>query len=69
MQIIFQDPQSSLDPRMKVGPIIEEPMKAHGLYDADGRANAPRSSWSASVSTPSTTTATPTSSAAGSDSA
>ncbi|MEZ3114846.1 ABC transporter ATP-binding protein [Halobaculum sp. MBLA0147] len=32
MQMIFQDPQSSLDPRMKVGPIIEEPMKAHGLY-------------------------------------
>ncbi|WP_136600773.1 ABC transporter ATP-binding protein [Salinigranum halophilum] len=32
MQMIFQDPQSSLDPRMKVGPIVEEPMKAHGLY-------------------------------------
>ena len=26
MQMIFQDPQSSLDPRMKVGPIVEEPM-------------------------------------------
>ena len=37
MQIIFQDPQSSLDPRMKVGPIIEEPMKAHGMLDDDGR--------------------------------
>jgi len=37
MQIIFQDPQSSLDPRMKVGPIIEEPMKAHGMYDKEGR--------------------------------
>jgi peptide/nickel transport system ATP-binding protein len=37
MQIIFQDPQSSLDPRMKVGPIIEEPMKAHGMYDDEGR--------------------------------
>ena len=32
MQMIFQDPQSSLDPRMKVGPIVEEPMRAHGLY-------------------------------------
>jgi oligopeptide transport system ATP-binding protein len=32
MQIIFQDPFSSLDPRMKVGKIIEEPMKLHGLY-------------------------------------
>ena len=37
IQIIFQDPQSSLDPRMKVGAIIEEPMEAHGMYDAAGR--------------------------------
>ena len=37
MQMIFQDPQSSLDPRMKIGPIVEEPMKAHGLYGADER--------------------------------
>jgi peptide/nickel transport system ATP-binding protein len=37
MQMIFQDPQSSLDPRMKIGPIVEEPMKAHGLFDRDGR--------------------------------
>lgn len=32
MQIIFQDPFSSLDPRMKVGQIIGEPMKIHGIY-------------------------------------
>ncbi len=31
MQMIFQDPQSSLNPRMKVGQIVEEPMKAHDL--------------------------------------
>ncbi len=37
MQMIFQDPQSSLDPRMKVGPIVEEPMKAHGMLDSEGR--------------------------------
>jgi oligopeptide/dipeptide ABC transporter ATP-binding protein len=37
MQMIFQDPQSSLDPRMKIGPIVEEPMKAHKMYDVDGR--------------------------------
>ncbi len=37
MQMIFQDPQSSLDPRMKVGPIIEEPMRAHDMLDAAGR--------------------------------
>jgi len=35
MQMIFQDPQSSLDPRMKVGPIVEEPMRAHGLYEGE----------------------------------
>ena len=32
VQMIFQDPQSSLNPRMKVGPIVEEPMRAHGMY-------------------------------------
>ncbi|MWV66004.1 ATP-binding cassette domain-containing protein [Halorubrum sp. JWXQ-INN 858] len=32
MQMIFQDPQSSLNPRMKVGQIIEEPMQAHDMY-------------------------------------
>ncbi|GAA0549639.1 oligopeptide/dipeptide ABC transporter ATP-binding protein [Halorubrum ejinorense] len=37
MQMIFQDPQSSLDPRMKVGPIVEEPMKAHDMLDDEGR--------------------------------
>ncbi|WP_424002766.1 ABC transporter ATP-binding protein [Haloarcula salina] len=38
VQMIFQDPQSSLDPRMKVGKIVEEPMQAHGMLDAEGRA-------------------------------
>jgi len=37
MQMIFQDPQSSLDPRMKVGPIVEEPLRAHGMLDEEGR--------------------------------
>lgn len=37
IQMIFQDPQSSLDPRMKVGQIIEEPMQAHRMLDAEGR--------------------------------
>ncbi|MCC6574442.1 MAG: ABC transporter ATP-binding protein [Planctomycetes bacterium] len=32
MQIIFQDPYSSLNPRMTVGAAIMEPMKVHGLY-------------------------------------
>ena len=37
MQMIFQDPQSSLNPRMKVGQIIEEPMQAHDMYTAAER--------------------------------
>jgi len=31
MQIIFQDPFSSLNPRMKVGDIVAEPLKVHGI--------------------------------------
>jgi oligopeptide/dipeptide ABC transporter ATP-binding protein len=31
MQMIFQDPHSSLNPRMKVGSMIEEGMLVHGL--------------------------------------
>ncbi len=31
MQIIFQDPFSSLDPRMTVSQTIEEPLKLHGI--------------------------------------
>ncbi len=32
MQIIFQDPFSSLDPKMSVYKIIEEPLKIHKVY-------------------------------------
>ena len=32
MQIIFQDPYSSLNPRMTVGDMIAEPMEVHRLY-------------------------------------
>lgn len=32
IQIIFQDPKSSLNPRMKVIDIIAQPMHVHGLY-------------------------------------
>ncbi len=36
-QIIFQDPYSSLDPRMTVGSIIEEGMLIHKMYDRKKR--------------------------------
>ncbi len=31
MQVIFQDPYSSLNPRMSIGEILAEPIKVHGL--------------------------------------
>lgn len=34
MQIIFQDPYSSLNPRMAIGYAIKEPMEVHQLYDS-----------------------------------
>ncbi|GAL62544.1 ABC transporter ATP-binding protein [Algibacter lectus] len=34
IQIIFQDPYSSLNPRMPVGEAIMEPMKVHGLFNS-----------------------------------
>jgi len=35
MQIIFQDPGGSLNPRMRVGRIIGEPLEVHGLATGD----------------------------------
>jgi ABC-type oligopeptide transport system ATPase subunit len=37
MQIIFQDPYSSLNPRMRVGEIVEEPLVIHRLGSKDER--------------------------------
>ena len=37
MQIIFQDPVSSLNPRMRVGDIIAEPLVVHGIGTATER--------------------------------
>jgi oligopeptide transport system ATP-binding protein len=35
IQVIFQDPYSSLNPRMKIGDIVAEPLHVHGL-EPDG---------------------------------
>jgi oligopeptide transport system ATP-binding protein len=37
MQMIFQDPYASLNPRMTVGNIISEPLSIHGIGDAKSR--------------------------------
>lgn len=34
IQLIFQDPFASLNPRMMVGPAIQEPMEAHKLFSS-----------------------------------
>ena len=36
IQVIFQDPYSSLNPRMKIGQIISEPMRVHGIEPDPG---------------------------------
>ena len=37
IQLVFQDPQASLNPRMSVGRILEEPLKLHGIGTRDER--------------------------------
>jgi oligopeptide transport system ATP-binding protein len=37
MQIIFQDPYASLNPRLSVGEIVGEPLKIHGLGTSEER--------------------------------
>ena len=37
VQIIFQDPYSSLNPRMSIGEAVKEPMEVHGLHASKER--------------------------------
>ncbi|MFJ4717421.1 ABC transporter ATP-binding protein [Streptomyces sp. NPDC088785] len=39
LQIVFQDPYASLDPRVSVHEIVAEPLRIHGRYDEAGRAD------------------------------
>ncbi len=36
VQIVFQDPHASVNPRMTVNRIVAEPLEVHGLSDRDG---------------------------------
>ena len=42
MQLVFQDPYSSLDPRMTVGNIVSEPLEVHGIGTRKGRRDTVR---------------------------
>ena len=66
MQIVFQDPYSSLNPRMRARQIVEEPLIIHKLGERAAAARGSRNCSGWWVSTPRTSSAIRMSSAAAS---
>ena len=61
IRVIFQDPQSSLNPRFKIRDIIAEPLKAYGVTTSRNELHdIVVDTWSGSGWTAPTSTTTPT---------
>ena len=50
LQMIFQDPYASLNPRMTVGNIVSEPMQIHNLVPKGSARSACKNCWRRSAS-------------------